>query len=539
MRNFEANSSLPVLVQPKEENIKDYLEKFFGILSPRTYNIIEYRYGLITGKKVTLQEIAELLNVTRERIRQIERQGLRKLAFQLPLDFPSSLFVKINNCINIRGGLISKSRLSDELKDVLIETKYNAESLIDLLSVFFDKKYRLYHKEERITQISTIIDGWSTSAYDLDQILHASKKVLSILTNSETPLQWKELFPLLTRENGLLSLDEKLAHAILLCMSDNQQVHYKVDGGWCIGCEEKQTRQSRLSSILRQIGEPAHFSKISKRYNQVYPDLPQSEHNVHAVLSGQKEFVRVGRGKYGLAEWGLNDDGNVGNAIRRILFTKGRPMSRTELMDEVLKTWDVQNSAIIAAIESDARFAKTDDGLIYLTKIGLTIKKRIKREDETRLNRVEVVLRNMGSPHSVSMITKKHNLLYSDKPLTPYAVKSLMFQNPDLFIRTSRDCFGMAEWNLAPYQKEENKTVNDTFEIIREYGPLTIGTIIDIYERKFPDRQISERVISKNLEILKIKFSTLIRVNIKWQIILKIIHPQDPKKVLIQNSWRT
>jgi len=49
------------------------------ILKPREAEVIRWRYGLVDGETHRLQEIADMLGVTRERIRQIESKALRKL----------------------------------------------------------------------------------------------------------------------------------------------------------------------------------------------------------------------------------------------------------------------------------------------------------------------------------------------------------------------------------------------------------------------------------------------------------------------------
>jgi len=74
------------------------------------------------------------------------------------------------------------------------------------------------------------------------------------------------------REDGLLTIDENLAHAIALCMSDNLQIRRQMDGGW--SKYEKITCTSRIISAMRQMGQPAHFSEIAELYNQTYPEWP-------------------------------------------------------------------------------------------------------------------------------------------------------------------------------------------------------------------------------------------------------------------------
>lgn len=48
-------------------------------LSPREQRVLSLRFGLEDTKRHTLEEIAQGMGVTRERIRQIERRALRRL----------------------------------------------------------------------------------------------------------------------------------------------------------------------------------------------------------------------------------------------------------------------------------------------------------------------------------------------------------------------------------------------------------------------------------------------------------------------------
>jgi RNA polymerase sigma factor (sigma-70 family) len=55
------------------------VNKLLDVLEDREREIIRLRYGLDTGDPRTLEEVGLALNLTRERIRQIERSALSKL----------------------------------------------------------------------------------------------------------------------------------------------------------------------------------------------------------------------------------------------------------------------------------------------------------------------------------------------------------------------------------------------------------------------------------------------------------------------------
>ena len=59
--------------------LKDQIEEVLGSLNEREQKVLKLRFGLEDGRARTLEEVGKEFDVTRERIRQIEAQALRKL----------------------------------------------------------------------------------------------------------------------------------------------------------------------------------------------------------------------------------------------------------------------------------------------------------------------------------------------------------------------------------------------------------------------------------------------------------------------------
>jgi len=59
--------------------LKERIHEVLRCLAPRDREVLELRFGLRDGQSRTLDEVAHLFGITRERIRQIERRGLLKL----------------------------------------------------------------------------------------------------------------------------------------------------------------------------------------------------------------------------------------------------------------------------------------------------------------------------------------------------------------------------------------------------------------------------------------------------------------------------
>ena len=78
--HFITDETVPLPEEAAEVTLrKETLEKILSELSPRERRVLELRYGLNGEHPRTLDEVGRAFNVTRERIRQIENQSLKKL----------------------------------------------------------------------------------------------------------------------------------------------------------------------------------------------------------------------------------------------------------------------------------------------------------------------------------------------------------------------------------------------------------------------------------------------------------------------------
>jgi RNA polymerase primary sigma factor len=78
--HFITDESVPLPEEAAEVTLrKETLERILDQLAPRERRVLELRYGLNGEHPCTLDEVGRAFNVTRERIRQIENQSLKKL----------------------------------------------------------------------------------------------------------------------------------------------------------------------------------------------------------------------------------------------------------------------------------------------------------------------------------------------------------------------------------------------------------------------------------------------------------------------------
>ena len=78
------NEVSPVIVdncleELKRQNLKQVVTKTWSSLQPREERVLRLRFGINLNKDYTLEEVGKIINVNRERVRQIEAKALRKL----------------------------------------------------------------------------------------------------------------------------------------------------------------------------------------------------------------------------------------------------------------------------------------------------------------------------------------------------------------------------------------------------------------------------------------------------------------------------
>ncbi len=80
LADFIEDEEAPEPAEVATENLlREQVKEVLATLPPREARILQLRYGLLNGESYTLEEVGRKMGVTRERVRQIEAQALRRL----------------------------------------------------------------------------------------------------------------------------------------------------------------------------------------------------------------------------------------------------------------------------------------------------------------------------------------------------------------------------------------------------------------------------------------------------------------------------
>jgi hypothetical protein len=120
------------------------------------------------------------------------------------------------------------------------------------------------------------------------------------------------------------------------------------------------TINDKIFLVLRNYGKPMHFAQIADKINEVSFDKKKANAaTVHNELILDNKYVLVGRGLYGLAEWGYQK-GTVADVIEEILGESSKPLSRDEIINKVLEKRLVKKATVILALMNKDKFTRVD-----------------------------------------------------------------------------------------------------------------------------------------------------------------------------------
>ena len=112
--------------------------------------------------------------------------------------------------------------------------------------------------------------------------------------------------------------------------------------------------------VMKRHGSPMHFCEVAKTISQTF-DKKAHTATCHNELIKDPRFVLVGRGTYGLSEWGYKP-GVARDVIAEILKKEG-PMKKEEIIDHVMKERFLKKNTILVNLQNSKYFKKTKDGL--------------------------------------------------------------------------------------------------------------------------------------------------------------------------------
>lgn len=342
-------------------------------LNQRQQDVLNRRFGLLGKPCETLAAVGKSYKITRERVRQIERAGLVNLKqldhFKAVINIAEQ---HLKNLLQKYGGVMEQNHFLTTMLAYIQEI--NKLEIIDLeverkhLIFFIDKLLAdIFIKYQETEKYKTIIAQEKAKAQILEKILAAAEEAL---TDIGRPIHHQHLVKHLNSKTELTEYREYLTHEILhafLLASKKIQQNPFLEWGFSHWPEIKPKRMAdKVYVILKKYNKPMHFREIAEylqkhKFDNKKPHPP----TIHNELIADPRFVLIGRGIYGLADWGYKI-GTAAEIVKVILQEAGRSLPREEIIAKVLAQKKIKRSTILLALGKTDGVKQNKDGKYYL-----------------------------------------------------------------------------------------------------------------------------------------------------------------------------
>ncbi|MCA9330879.1 hypothetical protein KC957_02430, partial [Candidatus Saccharibacteria bacterium] len=271
-----------------ENIVKDVLN---AIPKEREREIVSRRFGLF-DRKETLEQIGELLGITRERVRQLEKAIINSLKNQaqsgtIPhLTAVQDAFVA---AITELGGVARTNTLADKVAQ---EGNKYAQAQVSFLAQLCPKLVAIdendhFHQSVGIAEL-----------HDEKAIKRAVDHLIDTIRQMGEPAAIAEI--------AAKAKESSPEHAAALASTSKHLA--TLNGKWGLvkwPTVNPKNIRDKIYVILQQKGTHMHFNEISEAIKDSdFKRKNVTTQAIHNELIKDKRFVLIGRGLYALKEWG-------------------------------------------------------------------------------------------------------------------------------------------------------------------------------------------------------------------------------------------
>lgn len=322
-------------------------------LKPREREVISSRFGLGKKDRETLASLGKKYGITRERVRQIEAEALRRIKEESLRERLLEILEHVCRYLMKIGGAKREDLLVEDLKSNLDDSNLHSWHIRFLKAangkpLYYPADEELhsfwYLDEETIRIIRRFLGYLEKNVAARKEELFSGGKIQNLLAEAVRSHKLSEPIGL-----NYISLSKKFKTNPFgdFGLSSWEEIDPKAMG-------------SKAYLVIKKLGRPIHFRNVAEEINKAKFDdkkaLPQTIHN---ELIKDDRFVLVGRGIYGLKEQGYVP-GTAKEVIAYILKKAG-PMSAEEVVKALAKQRFLERNTIVLNLQNKKYFKRLPD----------------------------------------------------------------------------------------------------------------------------------------------------------------------------------
>lgn len=324
----------------------------------REKEIVSRRFGL-SGHKETLEQIGDMLSITRERVRQLEKAILIRLRIaseenQIP-ELAAAEKIIIRNLTEM-GRIAKIADLTDKIYGHATTKEERAA-----LAFIGDISSALTIVDENDKYYTSI----GIAEYGNDKAIKEKvDQIVAVIRKNKQPMTLDELYDNLS---GYEHPDHIRAVASI------SKLLASLNGVWGLAkwpTVNPKNIRDKIYVVLETKKEPMHFADIARAIKD--SDFKRKNVTIQAIhneLIKDSRFVLIGRGIYALDSWGYAK-GTVSEIITSVLKKADTPLTREEIVKQVLHARKVKETTILLNLQNKKLFKKIDKNTYQLAEVN-------------------------------------------------------------------------------------------------------------------------------------------------------------------------
>jgi hypothetical protein len=310
----------------------------------REREIVARRFGLFERKE-TLEQIGEMLGITRERVRQLEKSvvtKLRTMAEQGSLTNLDGFQAQVVELLEKHGRVSRVSQVAGEISE---DANREEQSRIAFLCQLCPE-LTVINEDDNYNQSVAI-----KSAYDEKSLKKQVENIVATIKKIGEPKSIKDI----AKQAEIQDVTEAQA------LAGTSKLLATLNDRWGLvkwPMVNPKNIRDKIYVILKENGKHMHFNEIAATIKDSdFKRKDVTTQAIHNELIKDKRFVLIGRGIYALKEWGY-EKGTVADIITEVLKEANEPLHRDEIVKRVLKSRFVKETTILLNLQGKPQFKR-------------------------------------------------------------------------------------------------------------------------------------------------------------------------------------
>lgn len=334
------DTATPTLLQI-ETVVTDVLT---SIEREREREIVSRRFGLF-DRRETLEQIGELLGITRERVRQLEKAAVTKLRASAGKgDIPHILTVQ-EVILQELQGMGHVARISDLSAKLSKDNNKLDQARVSFLCMLCPELAVIDENDHYFHAVGIASEHNEKAMKDQVNIVVEAIKAIGEPTTADV----------IAEKVG----DESVDH--VKSLASVSKMIATLNGRWGLTkwpMVNPKNIRDKIYVILHESGKHMHFNEIASNIkDSSFKRKDVTTQAIHNELIKDDRFVLIGRGIYALKEWGYRK-GTVADIITEVLKKADEPLHRDEIVKRVLKNRYVKETTILLNLQGKPQFKR-------------------------------------------------------------------------------------------------------------------------------------------------------------------------------------